>query len=321
MATVTACSTLAFSLSSLETALQHISSYGFDRVEISDQLTHSKHFSTDASRPVDPEEVRVLLAKYSLSPVVANCTLATFYTSQPGLDRSPVEQQSAAETEEIRRAKQDLAVYKLHEKDQAEAYRLRARKHIDNATIAGIDMVCLEAGRRTQIEDVNRELKAAAEVIDEMAEYARESGIKILLEMPHVWDLYYDADKSKQMLSYLESDNVGVVLDSTHWHTSDYDIDDYVRFLQDRLWHIHLRDAAGKDSSAGDYELEKTPGRGEVDFALLGQTLDKYGYRGNVTLETEYKNYEDVAEVDCENAFAIEHLKSVGWEVALRDSG
>ena len=320
MATVTACSTLAFSLSSLETALQHISSYGFDRVEISDQLTHSKHFSTDASRPVDPEEVRVLLAKYSLSPVVANCTLATFYTSQPGLEKLPVERQSAAEKEEIRRAKQDLACYKLHEKDQADAYRLRTRKHIDNAKIAGIEMVCLQAGRRTQIEDANRELKAAAEVINEMAEYAREVGIKILLEMPHVWDLYYDADKSKQMISYLKSDNIGVVLDSTHWHTSGYDIDDYVRFLQDRLWHIHLRDAAGKDSSTGDYELEKTPGRGEVDFALLGQTLDKYGYRGNVTLETEYKNYEDVAEVDSENAFAIEHLKSVGWKIALRDS-
>jgi len=321
MATVTACSTLAFSLSSLETALQHISNYGFDRVEISDQLTHSKHFSTDASRAVDPLEVRNLLEKYSLAPVAANCTLATFCTNRPGLKKSPVEKQSAAETEEIKRAKQDLVIYKLHEKDQAEAYRLRARKLIDNASVVGVPMVCLAGGRRTQIQDVGQEIRAAAKVVDEIAEYAREAGIKILLEMPHVWDLYYDADKSKQMLSYLKSDNIGVVLDSTHWHTSGYEIDDDVRFLQDRLWHIHLRDAAGKDSPAGDYELEKTPGKGEVDFALLGETLDKYGYRGNVTLETEYKNYNDVAEVDSENGFAIEHLRSVGWQVALRDSG
>ena len=108
---------------------------------------------------------------------------------------------------------------------------------------------------------------------------------------------------------------MGVVLDSTHWHTSNYDIDDYVGFLQDRLWHIHLRDAAGEDSSAGDYELEKTPGKGEVDFGLLGKTLDKYGYRGDVTLETEYKNYGDVAEVDIENTYALAHLKSVGWQI------
>ncbi|GIS59849.1 MAG: hypothetical protein CM1200mP2_20740 [Planctomycetaceae bacterium] len=30
----------------------------------------------------------------------------------------------------------------------------------------------------------------------------------------------------------------------------------------------------------------------------LGRTLDKYGYRGNVTLETEYKNYREEAQVD-----------------------
>jgi sugar phosphate isomerase/epimerase len=122
-------------------------------------------------------------------------------------------------------------------------------------------------------------------------------------------------EKSRQMLSYLKSDNVGVLIDSTHWHTSGYDIDDYVGFLRDRLWHIHLRDAAGKDSPTGNYELEKTPGKGEVNFGLLGQTLDKYGYSGNVTLETEYKNYQDVSEVDSENAYAIAHLKSVGWQV------
>ena len=176
-------------------------------------------------------------------------------------------------------------------------------------------MVCLHGGRKSQIEDVSRDLRAAAKVIDELAEYAREVGIRILLEMPHVWNLYYDVDKSKLMLSYLRSDNIGVVIDSTHWHTSGYDIEDYVRFLQDRLWHIHLRDAAGKDSRSGDYELEKTPGKGEVDFGLLGRILDKYKYSGNVTLETEYKNYTDVAEVDTENAYALAYLKGVGWQV------
>ena len=177
-------------------------------------------------------------------------------------------------------------------------------------------MVSMQAGRRTQIEDIDREIEAAAKVIDAQAEYARTVGIKIVLEMPHVWDHYHNVERSKQMLSYLQSDNVGVILDSTHWHISGYDIDDYVNFLQGRLWHIHLRDAAGKDSPAGNYELEKTFGKGEVDFKLLGETLDKYGYNGNITLETEYKNYKDPAEVDDENAYAIEYLKSVGWDVS-----
>ena len=55
MPRITACSTLTFALSSLQTALEHIARYGFDRVEIADMLTHTKHFSTHSSRTVDPE--------------------------------------------------------------------------------------------------------------------------------------------------------------------------------------------------------------------------------------------------------------------------
>ena len=102
MARVTACSTLAFSLSSLEVALKHISSYGFQRVDIAEMLTHSKHFPIDT---VNPREVRKLLDKYSLKPIAANVTLATYFTGQPGLLKTPVSKQSSAETEEIKKAK------------------------------------------------------------------------------------------------------------------------------------------------------------------------------------------------------------------------
>ena len=44
MPRVTACSTLTFALSSLQTALEHIARYGFDQIEIADMLTHTKHF-------------------------------------------------------------------------------------------------------------------------------------------------------------------------------------------------------------------------------------------------------------------------------------
>ena len=69
---------------------------------------------------------------------------------------------------------------------------------------------------------------------------------------------------------------------------------------------------------AANYELEKTPGKGFVDFKLLGESLDKYGYYGDVTLETEYKNYKDPSEVDAENISAIAYLKSVGWQISVK---
>ena len=202
--------------------------------------------------------------------------------------------------------------------DQVERLRRhieRAQQLLGKSEAVGIPQVCLQGGRRKQIERIDAEIEAAAAVIDTLARAAAARGIRVLLEMPHVWDLYYDVDRSKQMLSHLRSDNVGVLVDSTHWHTSGYDIDDYVGFLGERLWHVHLRDAAGRDTAAGNFQLEKTPGRGEVDFAALGEALDKHGYRGEVTLETEYKNYGSPDEVDEENLFALDHLRRVGWGV------
>ena len=319
MPRVTACSTLTFALSSLQTALEHIAGYGFDRVEIADMLTHTKHFSTHSSRTVDPVAVQDLLERNGLTAIAANCALVTIYQDGLGFEKLAAPRQSAAEREDVRKAKENVVFYKLHEPRQAEAYKAQALAHLDNLAVVGVPMVCLNVGRRAQMQAPDSELQAAATVIDEVAENARRRGIRVVLEMPHVWQLYYDVDRSRQMLSLVNSDNVGVVLDATHWHTSGYDLDDYVSFLGDRLWNVHLRDAAGKDSPSGDFLLEATPGKGEVDFGLLGRTLDKYGYRGNVTLETEYKNYREEAQVDAENAFAMAHLESVGWEVPKRD--
>ena len=55
-----------------------------------------------------------------------------------------------------------------------------------------------------------------------------------------------------------------------------------------------------------------------MDFAKLGEALDTHGYRDEVTLETEYKNYASPAEVDAENRFALEFLRSVGWQTPAR---
>ena len=315
MATITAASTLAFSLSPLQVALAHISACGFSKVELSDQVTHSQHYGVDS---VDPLAVKRLLSLYALEPVAVNaCVIAVHNTGEWSRPDMPVEKQSGAETEEIREAKKKLVYFNLRDSREAIAYVERAQRLIDKAKATGIPKVCLQGGRRRQIENVEAELKTAAEVIDGLAAYAADRGIRILLEMPHVWGLCYDVEKSKKMLSLLRSDNVGALIDATHWHTSGYDIDDYVRFLGTRLWHIHLRDAAGRDTAAGDYQLEKTPGRGEVDFGRLGETLDRHGYRGEVTLETEYKNYSSPEEVDAENRFALAHLKSVGWHVSV----
>ncbi|RKX81196.1 MAG: hypothetical protein DRP60_01295 [Spirochaetes bacterium] len=314
MPVITACSTLAFSLSNLETALKHISGYGFAKVEISDQVTHSKHFQEDS---VDPHEVKKLLEKYSLKPVCANVAICIVHDEIVHTLVRPAGSLSSAETDEIQKAKQYLSFHKFHIPEDVQDFHRRVVTLIDNAAIAGIPQVCVHTGRRLDVENLDAEIIGAAKAIDRAAEYARSKNIRVLVEMPHVWNLYSDMEKTMRIFSLLTSDNAGVLIDSTHWHTSGYNLEKYVSVLGDRLWHIHLRDAAGKDGGRQSYELEKTPGRGEVDFAFLGEILDKYGYHGEVTLETEYKNYRDPGEVDSENLFALEYLKTAGWEVSL----
>ena len=86
MPRVTACSTLTFALSSLQTALEHIARYGFDRIEIADMLTHTKHFSTHSSRTVDPVAVRDLLERNGLTAIAASCVLVTIYQDRLGVE-------------------------------------------------------------------------------------------------------------------------------------------------------------------------------------------------------------------------------------------
>ena len=83
MATITAASTLAFSLSPLEVALEHIAAYGFSKVELSDQVTHSQHYGVDS---VDPLEVKGLLSRYALEPVAARKGDLVLKGHQPGDD-------------------------------------------------------------------------------------------------------------------------------------------------------------------------------------------------------------------------------------------
>ena len=108
MPRITACSTLTFALSSLQTDLEHIARYGFDRVEIADMLTHTKHFSTHSSRTVDPVAVRELLKRNGLTAIAANCVLATIYQEGLGYEKVAAPRQSAAEREDVRKAKENV---------------------------------------------------------------------------------------------------------------------------------------------------------------------------------------------------------------------
>lgn len=291
MAKITTFSTLAFTKETLDEALKHISSFGFRKAELAHMEFYCRHYPLET---VNPEQVRELFNYYGIKPVSIN-----FFTGKGKATNGIFD---------------EIYMHKLNIKSQADEYIARAKKLLDYVKRTGIPMVLIPGGARSEAPDRDVEMKAAAEVLNGLADYAKISGIRIAIEMPHVYTLYNNIERAEQMLSYFRSDNLGVLLCATHWHVLGYNLDEYIRLLGKKLWHVHMRDALGSDT--GDYKtkLEITPGKGDVDFKKLVDALDKSGYEGEIVLEPEYQIYESVNDVDEEIKFGINYLKKIGLE-------
>jgi sugar phosphate isomerase/epimerase len=289
MAKITAFSTLAFSKDTLDVALKHIASFGFKKVELAHMEFYCRHYPLES---VNPEHVRELLGYYGITPVSIN-----FFTGKGKATNGVFD---------------EVYMHKLNIKSQAAEYIARVKKLLDYAKLTGIPTVLIPGGARSEAPDRDEEMKAAAEVLNRLADYAKSFRVRIAVEMPHVYTLYNNIERAEQMLSYFKSDNLGVLLCATHWHVLGYDPDEYIKLLGRKLWHVHMRDAAGADTGNFKTKLEITPGKGEVDFKRLAGALDKSGYEGEIVLEPEYQVYESVDEVDGEIRFGINYLKKLG---------
>jgi sugar phosphate isomerase/epimerase len=209
-------------------------------------------------------------------------------------------------------------VHVLNNPKDAHAYRRMLRTVLKQADQLGIPMVLTVVGLRTESSDRADRLRCAAEVISEIADEANEMGIRVAIEVPHVYQLTYNVAKVAEFFDQVTSPHVGACADSSHWGILDYDFDQFMSVVGDRLCHIHLRDASGEDTADFKQELELTPGKGEVDFAKFAGTLDKYGYAGEVTLELEYRGGVPLEQIEQEVDYGLAYLTECGWELPDR---
>jgi sugar phosphate isomerase/epimerase len=167
---------------------------------------------------------------------------------------------------------------------------LRRRLHtlIDLARAVGTSTIMLPCGRQgteprtglaRDVATVARTLAAAAEVLD-------AAGLDLLVEAPHSRRLCADLDRAELLYEALGDVPVGAVLDFSHVVASGDDEVDAVRRFGDRVRHVHLRDAVRGD-------INRSIGRGEVDFPAAIGALTAAGYRGHYSLELETHDIED----------------------------
>lgn len=291
MATVTATSSIAYARYSFFDALPRQAARGFRKIEIGSFGNYCYHFNNGSPRP---SELKAMLAEYALTPIALNWSASIGRTYEAA----------------------DIARW------------LEGYKHkIGHALEAGIPMMTMHFGRRVDGVDVTECRKMATDVYAQLAEYAAQQGMVMLLEQPHMFLVHDDCESVIQLLDDLDYDNVGLLIDSSHWGVIRYDLNAFLDRIGDRLRHIHLRDSLPVSTPELDgkfknpslfpvppYILTLTPGLGAVDFAAFGASLDRIGYNGDITAEFEYFDM-PLDEIEGQYDAGLAHLKACGWEL------
>jgi sugar phosphate isomerase/epimerase len=92
--------------------------------------------------------------------------------------------------------------------------------------------------------------------------------------------------------------NIGVVLDSWHWHHSGSTVDDIIRAGKSRIVTIHLSDAAKMAPEDVKDNQRLLPGEGVIDLVGFFQALKKIGYEDGVSPEVIGRVPADVSAED-----------------------
>ena len=280
MAKITAISSLGWAHYTLYEALPRMASRGFTRVEIASFNEYCFHFNYGSPTPA---ELQGMLDEMGLEAICLN------YFAGPHCAWKP---------------------------DEIDVFVQECSKKVAQLGEIGIPMMTMGFGIRNDRPDQERQLSNALRAYNRVGEIAARHGVRMLLEVPHLFGIMPRVEPVRWMFERLESPNVGALVDSSRWGIIGYDADAFFQALGDRLWHVHLRDAAGPDTGDGKQELELTPGAGQADFRKFGQALDRAGYDGDVSLEFEYR---DVTFQTIEREFdaGLKHLADTGWEISV----
>ena len=278
MAKATAISSLGWAHYTLYQALPRMAARGFKRVEIASFGTYCFHFNFGSPRP---RELKRMLDELGLTPICLN-----YFTD---FRQAWIAKEVDVFVEECRRKLPDLQE-------------------------AGIPMMVFDFGVRNERQDQSNQLANAVMAFDRVGRIAEQHGVRLLLEVPHLYSILARPEQVLWVLERLSCPNIGTVVDSSHWGIIGYDIDAFLDGLGDRLWHVHLRDSTGPDTADRKQKLEMTPGDGTVDFARFAKALDRVHYCGDVTIEFEYRDV-PLDAIEAEYDRGLRHLENVGWEL------
>jgi sugar phosphate isomerase/epimerase len=147
-----------------------------------------------------------------------------------------------------------------------------------------------------------------AVISDALQEFARrfhpildacqECGLRFALEV-HPGQLAFDLYSAEIVLDALDGrEEFGFTLDPSQLHWIGVDPVEFIRRFRDRIYHVHIKDAAvtlnGRNSLLNSYLPKgdprrgwefRSPGRGGIDWEAFIRALNEIGYEGPLAVE------------------------------------
>lgn len=148
--------------------------------------------------------------------------------------------------------------------------------------------VLLPAGAldREPLSERHTDVRRLADALQLAQRRCADAGIELLVEAPHYYRLCHDLTTTAELLNALDGTDVATVLDVSHVVAAGGDPGEAVELMGARLRHVHLRDAVPGD-------INRSLGRGRVDFVKLIRRLNESGYDGHFSLELETHDITD----------------------------
>lgn len=118
--------------------------------------------------------------------------------------------------------------------------------------------------------------KIAIESIKELADYAEQYNITLLMETVNRFEqfLVNDAEEAVQFVNDINKKNVKVMLDTFHMNIEEDNIAEAIRKTGSKLGHLHIGEAN-----------RKVPGKGHIPWEEIGNVLREIDFQGDVVME------------------------------------
>jgi sugar phosphate isomerase/epimerase len=95
----------------------------------------------------------------------------------------------------------------------------------------------------------------------------------------------FDLNGCMEVVNAVGAANVGVLVDSFHWHTAGCKWSDLDKVPGEKIMYVHVNDAPDKPLDKQQDKQRLLPGEGVIELPRLLRALQKKGYAGCVSVE------------------------------------